>query len=476
MPESNIFQFKDQIRPFRNAFDQLCLTCAAIRIEGKWVSIYTCVAFSNSTDAGLFKSRTVTAGPEFVALFNSYPTDIFESLLQEVESGTLAITVEGEQFQVFLNRAAAGLNTQLTRTPSLQFCGVWRQRREWSEDQLTYRPRIQTLANGDRFYELLSVEDNQRISRQLRAQMPAYNGLDGLLRSMGSSSRPDAGSNEAVTVVEAILPFRTTVEEEHVIVQCPESLVSHLSVLFFFSPHESNNVQYAEASKITSGSNAIVKFPIPWPAAASDAEAHVRYDSEEVERISVRHWATGANWRVRLDQYFDPGSKLLKAALTDLARNSKEGKRSEAFEQAIVRLLNLGGIAAIWHGALRHSGKPDLAAYCGIPGRRIALLGECTLENPAAKLSTLKSRLSEARGLMADSADVLAVVFTACEPVESDYAEAAKAGIALLGRNEIANVQQLVERNAGAEAIIKQIENSITMHDSPMISRWQSRY
>jgi hypothetical protein len=477
MPNDPILQFKERIVPFSNTLDQLCLSCAAIRIEDKWISIYTCLTLNNSVDAGVFNTRAIEAGPEFLAFFVKHPTNAFDSLLREFEAGSLTLTLKGKNYQIFLTRSAAGLTSQSTSTLKERFGGLWRPQREWVGNKAPYRPSIQLKATCDKFYELIPRDAGERISRQLLAHTSPYNGLDGLLKYMGSINRPDSTGNEALVEIKAVLPFDIRAQEDEVVVECPDLLVSKLSVLFFFSAHESVTVPCSVESAVASRSNwMVVPFRIPWPATVPQAEAHVRYNGEELERIAIRHWATGANWRVMVDSYFDPDSKLLKQALRDDIQGQKEEKRSEAFEQAIARLLNLGGIAATWHGSLRHSGKPDLAGYCEVSGRRIALVGECTLEKPNVKLSTLKSRISKLRESIAQSAEVLAVVFTACDPVESDYAEAAKANIALIGCNEIAKIEELVEGNAGASAIIKQIENTMLHHDYPMIARWAPKY
>jgi hypothetical protein len=62
--------------------------------------------------------------------------------------------------------------------------------------------------------------------------------------------------------------------------------------------------------------------------------------------------------------------------------------------------------------------------------------------------------------------------------VEDDYAHAAKAGIALLGCNELAEIFQLVENHARSAEIIKVIEEVIRSQemDYPMIARWAPRY
>jgi hypothetical protein len=75
-----------------------------------------------------------------------------------------------------------------------------------------------------------------------------------------------------------------------------------------------------------------------------------------------------------------------------------------------------------------------------------------------------------------DSAEVLPVVFTACDPIQSDYDSAATEGIALVGRSQIGWILELVERNSGVSEIIKQIENTRTINSFPNIARWEERY
>jgi hypothetical protein len=100
------------------------------------------------------------------------------------------------------------------------------------------------------------------------------------------------------------------------------------------------------------------------------------------------------------------------------------------------------------------------------------------LDKPQVKVAALKSRADKLRELLGDAAAVLPVVFTSCDPVEDDYSHAAKAGIALLGVNELAQIFQVVQNHAKPAEIIKLIEEVISSEqmDYPMIARWQPRY
>lgn len=474
MPDNSVLQFKDDIRPFDGVFDQLWVACAAVSLENKWVSIYTSLTLRNAADAGVFEPRIVKLS-ELIALMVPYGIDALDSLLAELRDGTISPRFEGERYQIFLNRVAAGMNGQTMTVARPQFNNPWRPLRQFAPNDLAWRPTIELNAPGDRFYELLLPEADIRISKHLRAHQPPYHSLDGLMQVIGCRYRP-SGSDQAQVQVRAVLPFHTTIRDEHVYVESPSVLAADLSVLLFFSPSESLVLPYTEQSPLANKPNcSSVPFHFQWPTSASQAEAHVRYKGEEFEMLNIRHWAEGANWRATADSCFDPGSKLLKEALRANGQG-KENQRSELFELAIVRLLTLGGIATTWHGALRHSSKPDLAAYLETPTRRIVLLGECTLEKPGVKLSPLKTRIADLQGSAGTEADLLGVVFTPCDPVEADYSEAAQAGIALVGRNEIAALLELVERNAGSSALVKQIENVIAVHNAIAVDRWEKRY
>jgi hypothetical protein len=432
---------------------------------------------SNSDDARVLAPQTIKAKAELVGLFATYPLNDFDALFEEIQSGSLSLKVGTKNQKIHLNRVAAGLKSQSVTLARLSFSNVWRPLRQYAPNPQEYRASLVLQALGDRFYELLSPDDMARISELLRNRKSPFNGLDGLLRFAETSHRPNTSSDQALVEIKAVLPFKIITEGDQMFVECPKSVASKLSILVFFSGHESKTVRSSKQSPIAGRANCVlVQFKIDWPANVSQAEVHVLYDKNEIETVTIHHWASAANWRIAVDSYFDPETRLLKEALDGNGQRLKSQNRSEAFEQAIVRLLTLGGIAATWHGAIRQSGRPDLAGYCEIPGRRIALIGECTLEKPSAKLDALKSRLRDVLQLADDSVEILPVVFTACEPIQADYESASREGIALVGKKEMAWIRELIERNAKPPEIIKQIENSRTVSDVPGVARWASSW
>jgi len=473
MPENAVVQFKRSINSFSNVFNRLSLRCVAVKNEKKWVSIYTCLMLANSDDARGFAPQTIKAKSQLVGLFRTYPLNRFDALFEEMQGGGLSLKIGAKTERIHLNRVAAGLKSQSVTLAKLSFSNVWRPLRQYAANPEEYRPSLVLQALGDRFYELLSPDDTGRISEVLRKHKPPFNGLDGLLRFAETSHRPNSSSDQALVEIKAVLPFKVITAEDQIFVECPKSVASKLSILVFFSGHESKAVRYSKQSPVAGRAKCVlVPFQIDWPSNVSQAEVHILYDKNDIETVTIRHWASTANWRVAVDSYFDPETRLLKEALSGDGQRLKSQNRSEAFEQAIVRLLTLGGVAVTWHGAIRQSGRPDLAGYCEVPGRRIALIGECTLEKPSAKLDALKSRLRDVLPLAGDSVELLPVVFAACDPIQADYTNAAKEGITLVGKNEIAWLLELIERNAKLPEIIKQIENSMIINNPPEIDRW----
>ena len=477
MAETPVVQFKKNINYFRGALNHLALRCVAVKNDKKWVSLYTCLILGNSDDARVIHPQTVKAKSELLGLFVTYPLNQFESILESMLNGSLPVKVGAKTERIYLNRAAAGLKSHRVTSAELNFSSVWRPARQYAPDPETYRPSFVLQSLADPFYELLSHDDISRMSGLLRKHKPPYNGLDGLLQFAEATNRPNTSSHEVLVEIKAVLPFKITPQEDQILVECPASLARKLSILLFFSGHESRKVRYSRKLPVPGRSNCVVApFPIEWPSNVSEAEAHILYDKHEIETVPLRHWASTANWRVAVDSYFDPETKLLKEALSGDGERLKGQNRSQAFELGIARLLTLAGIAVTWHGAIRQSGRPDLAGFCELPGRRIALIGECTLEKPNIKMDALKARMSAVRQLSGDTVEILPVVFTACDPIQSDYESAATEGIAIVGKRELAWLLQLVERNTKTSDIIKQIENSRTTNNLPQVARWRDRY
>src|SRR5258708_9395682 len=166
MSSPALLQFQECVASFRGVFDKLTVACAAVRLQGKWISLYTHIMLSNSLDTLEFRPQLLKIDPDFVGIFVQYAPETFDSLLKELETSSLTLTMEGETFQVFMNRVAAGLSSQMLMESALQFFGVMRPLREYAQDKKSYRPSIEIGSAGDRMYEVLPNEDIGRISKQ----------------------------------------------------------------------------------------------------------------------------------------------------------------------------------------------------------------------------------------------------------------------------------------------------------------------
>jgi hypothetical protein len=454
MSSAYLQEFQHLIQPFNDVFDQLSVACIAVRLNDKWVSLFTRITLNNSTDAGSTQEQVIEIGSTFLGLFLRRSPDALGAMIKEVTTqNSLSLTLGDKNIQVFINRVAAGLTSQTIARPAPSFYGIVRPLREYAEDKLRYRPSIEIHTVGDRIPELISSDEIERISKQLRAHKYPYAGLGALLKAMGSRINPPS-SDQGVLEIAVVLPFNVKFTDDCLRVECPESIAPKVSITYFFSNSSAATEPYLTHEPISGRPGyCSVPFKVPWPADALQADTYIRYEGEEAEKFTVRNWAGSPNWRIAVDHFFDPELKFLRRAL-------KTNSESEAFEHAIVRLLTLGGLNATWHGMSRQKGRSDLAADYEGPTRRVVLLGECTLDKPDAKFSPLKSRANQLRQLV-DQAEVLPVVFTTCEPAQSDYEKAANAGIALYGAGEIEQLLELVENGTGAETIIKEIERAI---------------
>jgi hypothetical protein len=186
------------------------------------------------------------------------------------------------------------------------------------------------------------------------------------------------------------------------------------------------------------GQAAVWRWPVLWQQGAASGKASLFYAGEEVSSIDLRRWAGAGTLRAAVDCYFDPDHKHLRRALFgENKKPGKEGGRSRAFEMAVVRLMVLLGIPLVWYGEGEFHRRNDAAGLVVEKQKRVVVLVECTIEKPETKFSALNGRAQELAQSLTGEAEVLPAVFTQVEPPESVYESAADHGIALVGRNEI---------------------------------------
>jgi hypothetical protein len=185
-------------------------------------------------------------------------------------------------------------------------------------------------------------------------------------------------------------------------------------------------------------------IPIHWPEEARASKLSLLLGEHEVTEINLKRPITATGLNKVLDGYFDPSHETLRKWLFTKTKHSRQ------FEKAVVRLLNLLGIAAIWYGEGAEARKSDLATIIEDPSRHdkpTVLLGECTQENPRGKFSTLRERAQDLQRLVGEKVKVVPLVFTQSAPVPSDIEAANEHGITLVGRERVQALFDLLMTN-----------------------------
>lgn len=102
--------------------------------------------------------------------------------------------------------------------------------------------------------------------------------------------------------------------------------------------------------------------------------------------------------------------------------------------------MNLHGIPMVWYGKGSLPQRSDAAGLVDKAEKRVIVLAECTVENPQAKFSALKDRAQKLFDSLQGEAEVLPAVFTQAAPPGSVFRDAFDHGVALVGRDELASL------------------------------------
>jgi len=210
-----------------------------------------------------------------------------------------------------------------------------------------------------------------------------------------------------------------------------------------------------------------------WPEGSANARVGLFFEGEQVQMLGVSRWPSPGNLRHLVDTYFDPSQERLKAALF------KRGvMNQQEFELGVTRLLNLLGLPAAWYGKGATEAKPDLGGY--VEGGPV-LLAECTLEKPSEKFSGLAERAKQLREQLGEDTNVLAVVFTRADTVDSEKQQAREHGLIVVGQSELRDVLKLAESGMGTAELLayfEQLRSNIINGDLGALlnGRWGLRW
>ena len=298
--------------------------------------------------------------------------------------------------------------------------------------------------SGPTLSSLLSYASLQEIDSQLRGSTPGFNGFDALCSKLNLPPRRNQSLSSSFEL-SAELPARFVVVQTksaertlEIDIECvgipnlmPDLMIDWLPKRDF---HRVENWQQPEPK----GNLHHVSVALPDEAAA--AELMLSFLGIEAAD-TVRHDIVRESTLLRIVNFFDPGQTRLTSYLYD-----KTDSDANAFELGVARLLSTTGFVVLWFGKASRDGLPDLVAYWRSPlGEEYLVLAECTLKDPARKLSDLADRgkqMSQAAGLASDR--FLPVLFTRTEVTEPDVAAAAQRGVALCDARKLKDLQQQI--------------------------------
>ena len=115
-------------------------------------------------------------------------------------------------------------------------------------------------------------------------------------------------------------------------------------------------------------------------------------------------------------------------------------------ELAVTRLLTELQIPATWYGDRQFQDRPDLAACLELKNEWVVLLGECTVQKPSVKFTSLLTRSRELESALQGEVRIIPAVFTSSTLSSADRGQAREDGIALVGADELAVLSRGVDQ------------------------------
>jgi len=321
-------------------------------------------------------------------------------------------------------------------------------RNQFGED----RTCLALTGAGDRVDTLVSKQLCDEASSKLR-QMPPdhFDGIEEFFEKYLPGIRYSVFDQRPVQIV---FPIPLNIEQGHdgsLTLSAPKGAAkANPTIVVHFKP------QGPPLSLKAENDEPPWRWEIPWPKGAMTAKASLHYAGEEVGSIGLRRWPEATTIRAAMDCYFDPAHTQLKGALLGLeSKAGKKGRASEKFEHACVRLMNLLGVPLIWYGGKwEPSGRNDGAGLAETKEERVVVLAECTAEKPEAKFSALHGRAQKLAERLQGEVTVLPVVFTQVDPAESVFDSAKEHGIALVGKEELNALFEMLSSVPGGEGAL----------------------
>jgi hypothetical protein len=454
--EAPLASFLSSIAPFAELWKSLRITSVAIKKGDHWLNIATRLWYSELPPS---PSTTLSPTTYFSAFQASFPIEQAEGILGEVlKSSRIPL---GPDIHVLASERNAGEDIPLpVGSPS----------KIASADAPNYfgaaRLTWAMWAHGPSLTQHVSREELEKVSSALRLKESWYKDVGSMFAWLlpGKTLDYSSGSN---TTIEIIAPVPVSLAFGHVnglsgklLLTAPQS-VDKTSLLVLVFPHPpGQRLRWTpEGSDATVVSVELLRWEerFVWPAGARSVSFHLYYKEEEVQELGVPRWEFTSALPAAVDHFFDPGAIIMREWLSPKPVGSAKGQGTEQtnFELAVVRLLVRAGIHAVWYGGKRYERRPDLAAVVELKGPPTVIVGECTIENPMAKVSGLEDLCTQLALQLGDDVSILPVVFTRVRVTSSDREAAAERRVALVGQDEL---KQLCWRGQ-PEEVVKYLSN-----------------
>lgn len=482
MNGDTLTEFLKEIAPYRSVWQSARISGLARQVNGQWISLALRVLFSELAPEPL---DFVKPSEHFAYFDGRYPASDFDTVAEELVHGRY-LTLRagyparpGVSVRVYLDcKTAAALSVlgeetfRETRKPNVPTGTTWyysgfHKRGSLPGSYGTDRAGWDMSANGERIIDIFSYADRQRLDSKLRVGDPAFDGLEGLTSYLLPGLQPQIDRGEAQSQIVAPLPFfLEQTEPATLTIRAPAAIpFGSLALRFFFRPDglpisRSYGLRPADTAKSQRDTVEWIK-DIPWPSGSTGAKACLFFLDREIEALEMNRYAAGATLRAEFDDYFDPERHRLLQNLGLEPRKRAPKDQAAQFETAVARLMNLLGVPLVWYGDwLAEKGRPDLGGMMDVAGKRVAVLGECTLSKPEQKYSELHRRADELASKLGHEAEVIAVVFASCPTTQSESQRAAEHDIALIGSADLQQLAALLERPTDAASVLQLLRNA----------------
>jgi len=463
--DSYFDKFINFIKPFQALWNSARVTCIAVGNPHERRSVNTRIVLREEElpKGQLFRPEMwVEPAPQVLIAVVDFPKSTASQILfKAIDKYEVDLETSSTVDRVLLRWPLPGNSVDETQPPRLSgfsWQDPFRCEKPWARNQFGEdRTCLVLTGTGDSIRTVMPDQLCRDVSSKLLQDPPHFDGIEEVYERLLPGTGHGASDSRVVQVVFPLPLDMEQTEDGSLALRAPKVAVEgQMRIVVNFKPvRRATTIQVAhDGAEPTADGEAVEwRWEIPWPPGAESGKASLFYAGKDVSSIDLRRWPGAGTLRAAVDCYFDPHHKRLKEALLGLdKKNSTKGKASQTFEEATVRLMNLLGVPLVWYGGQwASSARNDAAGLVDKKEKRVVVLAECTLEKPEAKFSALKDRANKLAESVGSEAEVLPVVFTRVDPPESVFETARDHGVALVGRNELHSLFEMLSATTRRE-------------------------